>query len=116
MTELPSIRPRHLDCIYYAVAIFFALYLFTITGPSAGGPTLLAMTLIPITYVLFTLQALRDERSLSRACRRRANYVIARSTSRSRSTVSYYMNTEYVALGTERPGMWDHADLIVGGG
>ena len=26
----------------------------------AGGPTLLAMTLIPVTYVLFTLQALRD--------------------------------------------------------
>ena len=30
-----------------------------------GGPTLLAMTLVPVIFVLFTLQALRDERPLS---------------------------------------------------
>ena len=29
---------------------------------------------------------------------------------------SYYMITNYVALGTERMGMWDPSDLIVGGG
>ncbi len=55
MTDLPSPRPPFiLDCIYYAVAIFFFLYLFAYFWTSEGGPTLLAMTLVPVTFVLFT--------------------------------------------------------------
>ena len=66
MTDTPSVRPRIvINCIYYAVAISFFLYVFYYYWTSVGGPTLLALTLIPITFVLFTLQALRDERSLS---------------------------------------------------
>ena len=41
MTDLPSPRSRIiLDCIYYAVAIFFFLYLFAYFWTSEGGPTL----------------------------------------------------------------------------
>src|SRR5262245_65981416 len=60
----PSSWPRSrtiLDCIYYAVAIFFFLYLFAYFWTSAGGPTLLAMTLVPVTYVLFVLNSLRAD-------------------------------------------------------
>ena len=49
-----------LDWIYYAAAIFFFLYLFGYFWTSEGGPTLLAMTLVPVTFVLFVLNALRE--------------------------------------------------------
>ena len=73
------------------------------------------MGCIPITYVLFTLQSLRDERSFIRSCRALANYAIAAVYCLFSVYCSYYMITNYVALGTERMGMWDPADLIVGG-
>ena len=47
-------------CIYYVSRDFFFIYLFNYFWTSEGGPTLLAMTLVPITYVLFVLQALRE--------------------------------------------------------
>ena len=42
-----------------------------------GGETLLAMTCIPVIYVLFTLQSLREQHLSIRSCRWPANYVIA---------------------------------------
>ena len=40
MTDTPLPRSRFvLDCIYYAVAIFFFLYLFNYFWTSEGGPT-----------------------------------------------------------------------------
>src|SRR5947209_2306988 len=44
-----------IESLYYVAAIFFFLYLFAYLWTSEGGPTLLAMTLVPITYVLFVL-------------------------------------------------------------
>ena len=108
-------RPRlALDCIYYAFAIGFSLYMFYYYWTGAGGETLLAIGAVPITYVLFTLQSLR-ENEFYPDLPRLANYVIAAVYCGFSIYCSYYMVTNYVALGTERMGMWDPADLIVGG-
>ena len=51
-------RPRLvLEGIYYATAIFFFVYLFVYFWTTEGGPTLLAMTLVPVTYILFVLMS-----------------------------------------------------------
>jgi TRAP transporter 4TM/12TM fusion protein len=102
------------DGIYYAAATGFFLYLFYYYCTGTGGATLLALTLIPITFALFTLQALRDNELYPRLPPI-ANYVIAAIYCACSLAVSYYMNTEYEALGTSRAGMWDPADLVVGG-
>ena len=107
--------PLALDCIYYAIAIGFSLYMFYYYWTGAGGETLLALGVIPITYVLFTLQSLR-ENELYPKLPLAANYVIAAAYCLFSIYCSYYMVTNYVALGTERMGMWDPSDLIVGGG
>ena len=52
------------------------VYLFYYFWTSEGGPTLLAMTLVPVTYVLFVLNALR-ENDLYPGLPPAANYVIA---------------------------------------
>ena len=52
--------PLVLEAVYYAFALFFFFYLFVYFWTTEGGPTLLAMTLVPVAYVLFVLNALRE--------------------------------------------------------
>ena len=72
MTESIAKRPPIvLDYLYYAVSISFFLAIFFYYWTGMGGPTLLAMTLIPVVYVLFTLAGVARKRLLSvlAACR-----------------------------------------------
>jgi TRAP transporter 4TM/12TM fusion protein len=115
MSNTISGRPLAvINSIYYVVAVCFFVYIFYYYWTSDGGPTLLALTLIPITFVLFTLQSLR-ENNLYPKLPALANYVIAAIYCGIAGYVSYYMATEYEALGTVRAGMWEPADLIWGG-
>jgi TRAP transporter 4TM/12TM fusion protein len=117
MTDTTA-RPRPplaLDFIYYVTAIAFALYMFYYYWTGSGGETLLAMGCIPITYVLFTLQSLREDDFYPKLPLA-ANYAIAAVFCGFSLYCSYYMVTNYVSLGTERMGMWDPSDLFVGGG
>jgi len=107
--------PLALDVIYYATAVGFAIYMFYYYWTGAGGETLLAMTCIPLTYILFALQSLRED-SLYPNLPRWANYLIGAAYCAFSAYCSWYMVTNYVALGTERMDMWDPADLIIGGG
>jgi TRAP transporter 4TM/12TM fusion protein len=103
-----------LDCIYYAGAIFFFFYLFIYFWTSEGGPTLLAMTLVPVTFALFTLSSLRAN-DLYPRLPEIANYAIAAVYIGCALAVSVYMNVEYYELGTSRAGSWDPSDLFMGG-
>jgi TRAP-type uncharacterized transport system fused permease subunit len=99
MADNPLARSRFvLDCIYYVVAIFFFLYLFVYFWTSEGGPTLLAMTLVPVTFMLFTLSSLRAN-DLYPRLPAVANYAIAAVYIGCALAVSVYMNLEYYELG-----------------
>jgi TRAP transporter 4TM/12TM fusion protein len=115
MTDSIAKRPPVvLDYLYYMVSIslFLAIFFYYWTG--MGGPTLLAMTLIPVVYVLFTLQALR-ENDFYPSLPPVANYLIALAFSAFSFYCAYYMNTEYMALGLERAGAWNTTDMVMGG-
>jgi TRAP transporter 4TM/12TM fusion protein len=103
-----------LDGTYYAVAIFFFLYLFIYFWTSEGGPTLLAMTLVPVTFILYVLNSLRED-DLYPRLPQSANYAIAAFYIGLALYVAYFMHTEYYELGTSRAGSWDPYDLFVGG-
>ena len=112
-TALPRSRII-LDGLYYAVAIFFFLYLFRYFWTSEGGPTLLAMTLVPVTFVLFVLNSLRNN-DLYPRLPLAANYVVAAVYVGCAISISIYMSNEYYELGTSRAGSWDPSDLLMGG-
>lgn len=115
MTDSSAGRPRFvLDCIYYAFAIFFFVYLFVYLWTSEGGATLLAMTLVPVTFVLFVLNGLRDD-DLYPSLPPVANYVIAAVYIGLAAAVGYYMHTQHYDMGTVRAGDWDRDDLVMGG-
>ena len=114
MTDAASPRPRLLlECIYYATAIFFFVYLFVYFWTSEGGPTLLAMTLVPVTYILFVLMSLRDD-DLYPGLPPLLNYLIGAVYIALAVAVGLYMHTEYYALGTERAGDWNSTDMAMG--
>lgn len=116
MTDItPQHRPPLLvDIAYYGGSVAFLLYILDYYWTGVGGPTLLAMTLVPVTYVLFTLQALRDN-ELYPQLPAAANYAIGAIYCAFSLYCAYYMNVNYIALGEERIGMWNTNDLAVGG-
>ena len=115
MTDAPLSRPRFIiESIYYVTAIIFFVYLFTYFWTTEGGPTFLAMTLVPITYVLFVLNSLRED-DLYPGLPPAANYAIAAIYIVCALAVTYYMHTEYYELGTERAGDWNTTDVFMGG-
>jgi hypothetical protein len=91
----PSPGPRVVvNWLYYLTAVFFFVYLFFYYWTSAGGPVLLAVTLVPVTFVLFTLDALRQGEFYPRLPAG-ANYAIAAVYIGISAAVAVYMHNEY---------------------
>ena len=109
-------KPRRpvVEVLYLATAIVFFAWLFYYYLTTAGGPTLLAFTVVPITFVLFTLDALRKD-ELYPTLGPVPNYCIATAYCTISIIVSAYMFVEFEALGTVRAGIWDPLDLWLGG-
>ena len=113
-TAIQQRPPFVIDCLYYAASIAFGLYMFYYYWTGLDGPVVLAMSAIPFTFVLFTLQALRQN-DLYPALPMNVNYAIGTAYCLFSLYCAYYMHTNYVSLGEERSGMWNTADLTVGG-
>jgi TRAP transporter 4TM/12TM fusion protein len=110
----PSSRPHvAVEWLYYLTAIFFFVYLFVYYLTSEGGPTLLAITLVPVTYILYTLEALRKNELYPRLPLA-ANYVIAAVYATISIAVAAYMHVEYEQIGTVRAGIWNATDITMG--
>ena len=102
------------QALYFVTAILFFAWLIYYYHTTEGGPTLLAFTLVPITFVLFTLDALRKD-ELYPSLGPFPNYIIAAVYCTISIAVSVYMFVEFEALGTVRAGFWDPSDLWLGG-
>ncbi len=113
--DAPRSRPRLVvEILYYLVALAFFVELFRYYLTGSGGPTLLAVTLVPITFVLFTLDALRKD-ELYPGLGPAANYAIAFVYVAISVAVAVYMHVEFIAIGTVRAGFWSTTDLVMGG-
>ena len=111
----PAPRSRAaVEVLYFATAITFFAWLLYYYLTTAGGPTLLAFTIVPVTFVLFTLDSLRKD-ELYPTLGPTANYCIAAVYCAFSIAVSIYMFVEFEALGTVRAGIWDPTDLWFGG-
>jgi len=101
------------DWLYYLTAVFFFVYLFVYYWTSEGGPTLLAITLVPVTFILYTLEALRQD-DLYPRLPAIANCAIAAVYIAISIAVAVYMHVEYFEIGTVRAGVWSKTDLVMG--
>jgi len=110
----PAFRPpRAVVRVYFLTAILFFVYLFYYYWTSEGGPVLLAFALVPVTFILFTLEALRNN-DLYPRLPAVANYIVATVYIAISIAAGVYMVVEYEAIGTVRAGIWDTTDLTMG--
>jgi TRAP transporter 4TM/12TM fusion protein len=101
------------NALYYLTAVFFFLYLLVYFWTSEGGPALLALVLVPVTFILFTLDELRKGELYPQlppvaSCVIGAIYVVISLA------VAVYMFVEYEEIGTVRAGTWSTTDLTMG--
>jgi len=112
-TQLPLPR-RAAGWLYYLTAAFFFVYLFSYYWTSEGGPTLLAITLVPVTFILYALDELRRGEFYPRLPAA-AGYGLAAVYVVVSIAVAVYMFVEYEQIGTVRAGIWNRTDLAMGG-
>jgi len=107
-------RPRPVEVLYFLVATFFFIYLLRYYLTGIGGPTLLAMAMVPAAFILFTLDSLRNN-ALYPGLGPGANHVIAGAYIAVCVVVAVYLTVEFEAIGTVRAGFYSRTDLLVGG-
>ena len=112
-TATPAFWARVIEWLYYATAVFFFVYLFGYYWTSEGGPVLLAFTLVPVTYVLFVLEALRNN-ELYPKLSLGANHALGAVYVVLSIAVAVYMHSEYFDIGTVRAGVWNATDITMG--
>ena len=112
----PSTHPADawVSRLFLLIAAFFSVYLFRYYMTGIGGPSQLAITLVPVTFILFTLDSLRKNDFYPRLGRR-ANYTIAAVYLALSILVLVYMKHEFMNIRTVRAGIWSTTDLIIGG-
>jgi TRAP transporter 4TM/12TM fusion protein len=111
--RLPLPR-RAAGWLYYLTAIFFFAYLLGYYWTSEGGPTLLAITLVPVTFILYTLDEVRLGAFYPKLPAP-AGYALAAVYIGICAAVSVYMFVEYEQIGTVRAGFWNTNDMVMGG-
>jgi TRAP transporter 4TM/12TM fusion protein len=100
--------------LYYLTAVAFFAWLFGYYWTGLGGPTLLAITLVPVTFVLFTLEEIRKGELYPRLPVA-LSFAIGMVYVVLSFAVAWYMYTEYEEIGTVRAGFWNTPDLLMGG-
>ncbi|HUP34458.1 MAG TPA: TRAP transporter large permease subunit [Candidatus Limnocylindria bacterium] len=102
-----------MSVLFTAVAGGFAVYLFYYYWTGAGGPTQLAVALVPVTFVVAALDALRTG-GLYPRLGRPANVAVTAVYSAAALAVAVYFTVEFVEIRTVRAGFWSTTDLLVG--
>ncbi|MBW1993223.1 MAG: TRAP transporter permease [Deltaproteobacteria bacterium] len=100
--------------LFLSVAACFSLYLLRYYLFGIGGPTLLAVTLIPVAFILFTLDSLRKNDFYPKFGLK-INYAIAAVYIALCVVIIVYMRLEFFDIRTVRAGLWSAADLVMGG-
>lgn len=102
------------NVLFFIVAAFFFVYLFRYYMTGIGGPTLIAVMLVPVTFILFALDALRKNDFYPRLGLT-ANYIIAGVYIGLCLVAILYLNLEFMDIRTVRAGTWSPTDLAIGG-
>ena len=109
----PSRVRQIANALYYLTAVVFFVWLFVYYWTSEGGPALLALALVPVTFVLYTLDELRKGEFYPRL-NAVVSTAIGAACIAAALAVGVYMFVEYEDIGTVRAGMWSVTDLVMG--
>lgn len=98
---------------FFAVALLFVVYLLRYYATGAGGPTLLAVAMVPVAYIIATLDDLRRGLLYPRlgpaGGAAVGMFFIGLATA-----AGLYLNAEFEAIRFSRLGLWTTWDLLAG--
>src|SRR4030042_7149828 len=100
--------------LFNLFALFFFVYLFRYYLTGVGGPTYLAVILVPVVFILFTLDALRNKDFYPRLGST-TNYIIAVVYIALSIVSLLYIGIEFEEIGTVRACVWSTAAMQIGG-
>lgn len=100
--------------LFSLCALFFFFYLVHYYLTGAGGPTFLAVILVPVAFILFTLDSWRNNALYPRLSAK-MNQVLAFIYIGLSLIVLFYIGLEFETIGTVRAGVWSNTDLTIGG-
>src|SRR5690606_35920567 len=102
------------DIAFYLVAAGLFFYLLRYYATGAGGPTLLAVTAVPLTYAVVILNDLRRG-DLYPALPPAVSAAIAAACVAFSFYAAWYLVREFDQIRIYRLGIWSAHDLAVGG-
>lgn len=103
------------DILFYAAAIGFFAYLSRYYMTGLGGPSLLAVTMVPMTLCIVVLNDLRNERFYEKLGPVIPWFIATAYIAFSLYAASYLVR-EFDGIRITRMGIWSTHDLIVGAG
>jgi TRAP transporter 4TM/12TM fusion protein len=103
------------DILFYIFCLGFFLYLFRYYMTGLGGPTLLVVTMVPVTLCIAILNDLRNQR-LYPSLGPIVPWFFAAAYIAFSLYASYYLVRELDGIRMFRIGRWTNHDLIVGAG
>ncbi|MFW6139061.1 MAG: TRAP transporter permease [Spirochaetota bacterium] len=98
---------------FYTAAGFFFSYLLWYYFTGAGGPSLLAVSMVPAAFVVFTLDALRKNQ-LYPKLGKAANFGIAGIYILLCAAAAVYLTLEFNSIRMVRLYNWDFLDYLIG--
>ncbi len=108
-----NISEKIIEILYFAYSIFFVVYLLRYLFTGAGGPTLLAVVLIPVAYVIVTLHGLRKN-TFYAGLPDNFKYLLALIFIVLSTASSIYMHSNFDAIRIVRLGIWNTQDFFFG--
>ena len=100
--------------LFSLTALFFFVYLFRYYLTGEGGPTYLAVILVPVTFILYTLDALRKNSFYPRLSPA-TNYLLGGGYIFLSLVSLFYIGYEFEEIGTVRAGFYSMTDIVIGG-
>ena len=112
--QLPAWLTRSATAAFYAVALFFVIYLLRYYATGAGGPTMLAVAMVPVAYIVATLDDIRRGVLYPRLSPL-AMAVVGFGLVGIAAVAGGYLFAEFEAIRFSRLGRWTTWDLVAGG-
>ena len=109
----PSRLRSSVQALYYVIAAGFFLYLFNYYLTGEGGPTVLAVALVPVAFILFVVEELRKG-GLYPRFGELTNHLIGATYVVLAVVSGVYMHVEYFEIETVRAGIYSTADIAMG--
>lgn len=102
-----------INSLFYGFAIFFFLYIFRYYLTGKGGPTLLAVGMIPVAYIISILKNIRQGEFYP-GLGKGIQYILAGLYIAMSLIAAVYITKEFNPIRIVRLGIWNTKDIVVG--